>query len=440
MSDSPKDVRVAMSAMIREVPTGVSPEHDRAECARMLTAIRTRGRAPQRRMTGRLLVAAAALVAMVAVAVVFWSGDQGAPRYTLTGGTYGEGYVRATGQDAVIDYLDGTRITLHAGSTARLEDKVGDVRIVLESGRAGLSVTPNVGRWTVAAGPFVVVVTGTKFDVDWRPETQTFTVGVTEGSVRVRGSMAGEGVALRAGQRLSANVSEERIEVAALEVAALDDGALGNGSSSRLAVAAGGAAGIDDRPAPDEEPVAAPPRPSGVPSAGVWPPPTSRASSPIPTGEPSPPAESWSALVSKGAFDEVISAANKRGLATVLANGSAADLLALSDAARYTGARGMARDCLVAIRDRFPTTTAGKNAAFMIGRMAERDAAGSAIAWYDKYLADAPTGQFAAQALGRKMVLLRQAGRLEEARVVARRYENAFPKGSHASVARDLLR
>ena len=50
-----------------------------------------------------------------------------------------------------------------------------------------------------------------------------------------------------------------------------------------------------------------------------------------------------------------------------------------------------------------------------------------AIDWYDEYLAQAPTGAYAAEALGRKMILTNEAGGPAEARPIADEYLRRFP-------------
>ena len=76
----------------------------------------------------------------------------------------------------------------------------------------------------------------------------------------------------------------------------------------------------------------------------------------------------------------------------------------------------------------------------MLGSLA--DDGGSrdeAIRWYDIYLAESPSGSFAAEALGRKLVALVSSGDTAGAQTVARQYVQRFPRGAHASYARDVL-
>src|SRR5258705_2575499 len=57
-----------------------------------------------------------------------------------------------------------------------------------ERGRAELDIVPRSGkRWQVGAGPFLVQVTGTRFDVEWDPRTLHFALQMREGTVIVTG-------------------------------------------------------------------------------------------------------------------------------------------------------------------------------------------------------------------------------------------------------------
>jgi len=69
---------------------------------------------------------------------------------------------------------------LNPKSRARLAtlDAVG-AHLVLESGAADVHVTPNHGaRYRVSLGPFAVDVTGTRFDVGFRPSDELFTLNL----------------------------------------------------------------------------------------------------------------------------------------------------------------------------------------------------------------------------------------------------------------------
>jgi len=51
-----------------------------------------------------------------------------------------------------------------------------------------------------------------------------------------------------------------------------------------------------------------------------------------------------------------------------------------------------------------------------------------AIGWYERYSAEAPGGAWVAEALGRRMVLLKKAGAHDAAIEAARQYLARFPR------------
>jgi len=59
---------------------------------------------------------------------------------------------------------------------------------------------------------------------------------------------------------------------------------------------------------------------------------------------------------------------------------------------------------------------------------------------YDRYLAEAPDGAHASDALGRKLTLLQRSNRPAEALAVARDYLERFPRGTYANAAHALVR
>ncbi len=85
-------------------------------------------------------------------------------------------------------------------------------RIVLSNGRAHTFFVPKPhARWQVAAGPYVVQVTGTIFDVQWSGDSEAFDVWLEKGSVRVSGPLIGDGIAMTHGQHLLTRVKDNKI-------------------------------------------------------------------------------------------------------------------------------------------------------------------------------------------------------------------------------------
>jgi len=67
-------------------------------------------------------------------------------------------------------------------------------------------------------------------------------------------------------------------------------------------------------------------------------------------------------------------------------------------------------------------------------------ASGIAIRLYDEYLVRAPKGAYAAEALGRKLILTNESDGAATARPIAVEYLRRFPEGSYAASARALMR
>ena len=120
---------------------------------------------------------------------------------------------------------------------------------------------------------------------------------------------------------------------------------------------------------------------------------------------------------------------------------SSEDLFALADAARYRRRPDLALAALLAERRRFPNAPRALDALFLLGRVEEsRGGESRALAWYEEYLVRAPTGAYAAEALGRKMTVANEVSGSAIARPIAEEYLRRFPKGSYAGSARALLR
>lgn len=378
----------------------VPPEVDAAGRARLVAAV-ARPRAPRRAWP--FAAAAAAVLAVAAAGALVIRGrtppvaDVG---FTVEGAPIAENrWVRAGDGPATLRFREGSTVALAARSSARvIEGSADGAEVLLESGSARVHVQHREGtRWTLRAGPYTVRVTGTEFDLDWEPASEVLRLTLHTGSLEVLGPAPGGLVRLGAGEIL-----EGRPEGLFLRHAS------------------------------------APP----VPSATVESPalPASVVASALPSSAASaagPAAISWTRLVATGSFKTVLEEADARGVDAVLASAGPSDLLALADAARY-GRRGdLASRALAAVRKRFPASREANVATFLVARAAD-DAGrtGEAIELFDAYLAAG--GSFAAEALGRKMSALQRAGRIADARVVARQYLLRHPKGPHAKLARDL--
>jgi hypothetical protein len=130
------------------------------------------------------------------------------------------------------------------------------------------------------------------------------------------------------------------------------------------------------------------------------------------------------------------------GAKAVVDSASIDDLFALADAARYRRRASLAREALLSARRRFPDAARTVDADYLLGRVEEDSERGSAEAlrFYEAYLSRAPRGTYAAEALGRKMILTKKSRGAGAAAPVATDYLRRFPDGTYAGAARALER
>jgi len=146
--------------------------------------------------------------------------------------------------------------------------------------------------------------------------------------------------------------------------------------------------------------------------------------------------------LASGHWDRILEDVERAGIRATLDTASNEDLFALADASRYRRRTDLARAALLAERRRFPDSPRSIDAIFLLGRVEESRERGTAraIEWYDEYLHRAPSGAYAAEALGRKMTLTSDLEGPARARPVAEEYLQRFPKGSYARSAQALHR
>jgi TolA-binding protein len=344
--------------------------------------------------------------------------------YQIEGGRVVDGgYLRESGNGGIkLFFTEGTEFILMPGTRGRLGaiDSSG-ARIAIEHGTASFQVTPRSdGKWLVDVGPFLVTVKGTVFTVSWDATSERFELRLRHGQVTVTGPVAGGDIALRAGQRLVVNLPKAEILITEqkLEEAWAD-------STAGPAMPAA--------EAPRERPSAAPERPAAKTSTGASLPPVAAKVD----GE-----HRWSAALAAGNLDLILADVDRAGVKSTLEKASSEDLFALADAARYRRRMALAREALLVERRRFPGSARSLDAAFLLGRVEEASERGMAraIEWYDEYLAQAPTGTYASEALGRKMTLTSQLKGAAQAQPVAEEYLRRFPNGTYAGSARALRR
>jgi hypothetical protein len=366
--------------------------------------------------------AVVAMAAAVAIGVGAVAIRQTTPlAFSVEGASTTEGgfVIAPPASEATLRFADGSDVRLTPGSSARVVS--GKARhLVIERGHAAVHVAPHASlSWLLDVGPFALQVEGASLDVDW--SGNDLNVAAREGSAIVRGPLAPNGVTVTAGQHLIAHVREGELRLEpAGTIAAIGAGMPSAIPSEPLAPEAGapeGAAGDDLEVLPL------------APGAGAAP------------AHGGKHAGSWSARVSAGDYASVVKDAESAGIDGALQQRPLADLVALADASRYTNRGDLSRRALLAERSRFPGSKEARTAAFLLGRIADDQdhAPNAAVDWYDRYLKEAPGGPFASEALGRKMIAVSKVSGRGAARPLAEEYARRYPRGSYASVARELL-
>ncbi len=379
------------------------------------------------------LAAAAALAVIMLVAATRGSGD------TLSfvigeAGEHGKvgAWMASPPEGLPLRFSEGTQIVLQAGASARVThaDQHG-ADLLLERGalRASVVHRDSATGWMVHAGPFEIHIVGTSFDTSWDPAEGALDVSVTEGRVLVTGPLLDEGRAVRTDERLRVSLKSSRFEMTRTATPFTVPS-----ESPKAAVNAGNPPAI----VPTAEPGASgaqtlPEAPAGSASAAAQ-----GTAAPHATGSASGSAAGgWRDLARSGQHKAAIDAAIALGFGRVLGESSGPDLLLLADSARYAGDAGHAKQALVAARARGEK---GRTA-FLLGKIAadSSGAPGEAAQWFETYLAEAPGGGLAEQALGRLIELYRRTGQAGSAQLAATRYLEKYPGGGYAGSARSVL-
>ena len=266
-------------------------------------------------------------------------------------------------------------------------------RLMLEDGRAHVQVAHRPGAdWQVQAGAFLIHVHGTAFFVEWNAAQSRLDLQMESGVVSVDGPRSSDTVMLRGGQSLSVRLDGSRMV------------AITTADTRRARVGR----------LPDRRSCPCPLRSKRRRRPSRWRPSTR------PDRRRAPPRHGarWSERLADGEAAGIVAEAQRRGVASVLAGASSEDLAALADAARFRNQDHLARRVLLAQRRRFPGTLRAEEASFLLGRLADGPGgrASDALAWYDRYLREAPSGAYAAEAMGRMMLVLERQQRTDEAR------------------------
>jgi TolA-binding protein len=407
MSETEKTAQALAQLLQREEPevTAAAGDLTGRHLVRAAVVLRHRNRG-RRRAVG---VGALALAGALFVGGWLSSGFQGGG-VDLSAALSGATLVAPPDSTARLELADGARVELRPDSRLELGETSQAITARLASGTAGIVTSDETDRpWNIQAGRFNVTADpGGKLAVAWSEGSGSLLVDLYEGDAEVRGPMDGEKVDLHPGQRLRVDEASGQLSLTPLIEAEL------------LVASAKPAPPVHDRAAPAAAVPSGPTATANVPATGTT--------------------VSWSKLVSKGDFDAVLAAAERRGVAACMSSCSLDDLYALALAARYSGRSGLASQGWTTLRSRFPGSGRGSEGAFFLARQAQgagRHA--EALRWYNAYLSEAPGGRYSADALGGKMMATARSSGKAAAKPIARAYLELYPKGVHADGARGIL-
>ncbi len=418
----------ALATLARQNARPATPEQLRRGWSSV--SARFAAREMRRRILVRVSVAGATVcaLALLVLGILSFARTQGRPpaadamAYRIEGGSVGDGgYLRESGTKGLkLVFAEGSEFVLMPGARGRLRavDSRG-ARIAIEHGAASFQVTPrSEAKWLVDVGPFLVTVMGTVFAVSWDAATERFELRLHHGQVSVTGPIAGGAIPVRAGQRLVVNLPKEEIIISEQ----LPEEAWPGSPAAGTAIPSADLPMEDDRLA------------RGIAGQGT-------SSSSVPVVGKTGAKRAWAEAAALGEWDQILADVDRIGAKRALGEVSGEELFILADAARYRGRSGLAREALLAERTRFPGSARALDATFLLGRLAELNQGGArrAIDWYEEYLSRAPTGTYASEALGRKMIAMRRLEGAARAKPVAEEYLFRFPSGTYAGAARALL-
>ncbi|MCG5052984.1 MAG: tetratricopeptide repeat protein [Myxococcales bacterium] len=380
---------------------------DPAALERLRAAV-MRAELPQRRWAKRGLWAAG----VVALAWVVWGRFGPEPRFHVAGSAGRVGMVLTAAHTSVpVRFAEGSSVVLTPGTRGHVI-ALGEAgaALAIERGSFDVSVVhAKRTRWQFLAGPFTVLVTGTKFRATWEPGAGTLEIEMREGSVRVSGGPLGRPVAVRDQQifRVAASgrgpATGELSDVARRPAAPLP--------ALPPAVAPEGASA--------ESPALAP-RPFSPPSRAAR-----------VRGSPA-----WVAYAHRGEYARAFATAQGLGLEGLAGSLGPADLLLLADTARFARQPSTAARVFEHLVSRFPDAPEAADARFGLGRLAfQLGKWQEASRWFGELVDVGGEGALTQAAWARLFESLDRVGDGPAARARAREYMHRFPVGPHREAA-----
>jgi transmembrane sensor len=346
-------------------------------------------------------------VAACLVAVFGWVGYRQHGPITFntgierTAGQLGDLIYSPGSEPVPVHFSDGTSLSMAASTLARVtETNAHGATVVLENGAMSFAVVHRpASHWSIAAGPFTVFVTGTKFDVRWSNVEETLVLDLHEGSVTVMGPSLGP-----SGRRVFPGESL-RVSVPGAHATAAEQPSTGTIEMGPPAVGR-------DEPTKnvDIQP--------GVASHGAW-----------------------KELALEGRYADALVAAEAEGFENACRRAPTRDLLLLGYTARFAGSTKRAEQALALVQTRPTARHEVAMSAFTLGRIEydDRQNYPEAARWFQSYLREEPSGGLAREAAGRLIEAQRAGGDIAAARESASLYLARYPSGPHASLARSVL-
>ncbi|MGC4087677.1 MAG: FecR domain-containing protein [Polyangiaceae bacterium] len=349
---------------------------------------------PARRFGPRRVALGLVFAAAIAGVVFFVSSRSAPDPRTAT-----EQVLNAPTGERRIALTDGSSLTLAPLSLARVNSAPAATRCVVELGTVKFDVAPQKGRpFTVVAGAFEIRVVGTRFSVS-RDAAGAVEVRVDHGVVRVQAPSRSAPIELEAGDRLRG-----------------DDAGL----SLTHAVAAPAVSAA----------LLAPELPSLSPE-----PRASSSSAPKVNSARS----DWHALYRERDYAGALAAARQVGIERLLDSLGAQQLADLADAARLASDSELSLRAFSSVERRFPASPQARDALFLSGRIyASRGQSEAALARFEKYLSQNPSGAYSIEATGRLVELYSARGDAR-AKATAQSYLERAPHGPYQRLCRSLL-
>src|SRR5262249_5577055 len=216
-----------LARLLREDgPTSRLSAEEDPELSRLLGTIAALREQPRRRSRRWLWGAAVALVGLAAAWTIFAR----SLRRNLTYEVHGVARIEnrrvsaESSEPAEIRFSDGSTFELLPGARLNIDGSTPDgSNLSLLDGETRASVVHRSRtRWSLLAGPFEIVVVGTRFHAFWDSVHQRLRVDMEDGAVEVIGASLAAPMSVHAGQRLEAGTRRSDWRITPLPVDATD--------------------------------------------------------------------------------------------------------------------------------------------------------------------------------------------------------------------------